>query len=317
MYKTLRCDPALFERDLTGSTYLVTGANSGVGLETTRQLVRQGAHVLMACRRVEASREAAATMSNERGSTDVMQLDLGDLSSVRAFAKRVLENHQHLDALVNNAGVVSLSRSPSRTKDGFELMFGVNHLGHFLLTELLLELLKASAPSRIVILSSVVHAGSPKKRVTLNLDDPNFENRPYSGGYNESKLANLLYSKELSQRLEGTGVTAVSVHPGWARSNLAGGGFMGFVQNVLLRPFSSLLTIMSSVDAAQTSLHCLLDDNVHNHSGAYYSQSSLLYADKQCRAGGWPMRSPNPHAHDGALATRLVEVSRELVGLAA
>ena len=314
MYKTLRCDPALFDIDLTGKTYLVTGANSGVGLETTRQLVSQGAHVVMACRRVEAGQEAADAMASERGSTEVMPLDLGDLASVRSFAEAFLAKHDRLDALVNNAGLVTFSQA--QTKDGFELMFGVNHLGHFLLTELLLDLLKASAPSRIVNLSSVVHAGSPKKRITLDLDGWDFKTRPAGGGYGESKLANLLYAKELAQRLEGTGVTAVSAHPGWARSNLVGGGVLKVVQNVLLRPFSGLLTIMSSFDAAQSSLHCLLDDSVPNHSGAYYSQNSLLYADKHCRPGGWPMQSPNPNANDEQLAQRLTKVSRELVGLA-
>lgn len=314
MLKTLRCNPQLFEKDLEGKTFLVTGANAGVGLETTRQLVRQGAHVVMACRRVEAGQQAASTMTKEKGSTEVMPLDLGDLNSVRAFAAAFLDKYNHLDGLINNAGVVNFSLS--RTKDGFEEMFGINHLGHFLLTELLLDLLKSSAPSRIVILSSVVHAGSSEKRVTVDLNDPNFENRPFEEAYGQSKLANLLHAKQLAQRLEGSGVTAVSVHPGWARSNLIGTTWtMQFLQNVLLRPFAGLLGMMNNYDGAQTSLHCILDDSIPEHNGEYFSQNSILYADKECRPGGWPMRSPNENAHDMALASKLDQLSRQLVNL--
>lgn len=316
MYRILRCDPKLFDEDLSGRTYVVTGANSGVGLETTRQLTRQGGHVVMGCRRVEAGQAAASTMAGEKGSTDVIALDLADLASVRAFAEAVLAKHDRLDALVNNAGV--MTTASAQTKDGFELQFGTNHLGHFLLTELLLDTLRASAPARIVILSSVVHAGSPKDRVSLNFDDLMWTQREYKGGraYAESKLANLLYAKELAARLEGTGVTAVSVHPGWVRSNLAAGMMPVWIQNVIMAPLSPLLTMMSSQDGAQTSLHCLLDDEVPKHPGAYYSQNSILYADKECRPGGWPLRSPNPEAHNEAAAQRLVQVSRGLVGLA-
>jgi len=316
VYRTLRCDPKLFEKDLTGKTYVVTGANSGVGLETTRQLARQGAHVVMGCRRVEAGQAAAATMADEKGSTEVIALDLASLESVRAFARAVLDEHDRLDGLVNNAGI--MTTESGHTKDGFEHQLGTNHLGHFLLTELLLDTLKASAPSRIVILSSVVHAGSAKDRVALDFDDLMWERREYDGGrvYAESKLANVLHAKELAKRLEGTGVIAVSVHPGWVRSNLAAGMMPVWVQNVLMAPLSPLLTMMNNRDGAQTSLHCLLDDEVPDHSGAYYSQNSILYSDKECRSGAWPMRSPNPNAHDEAMAQKLVEVSRELVGLA-
>ena len=135
--------------------------------------------------------------------------------------------------------------------------------------------------------------------------------------YGESKLANVLHARELAQRLDGTGVSVFSVHPGWARSNLPGGGVVGFIQNVLLRPVSPLLTLMSSEDGAQAPLHCLLDDDAPNHSGAYFSQNGILYSDRECRAGGWPMRSPNENARDDAMARRLADVSRELVGLRA
>ena len=317
MYRTLRCDPKLFEKDLSGRTCIVTGANSGIGLETARQLVRQGAHVVLACRRVDAGHEAAATIASGRGTTAVMALDLGELDSVRRFARAFLDKYDRLDALVNNAGLVSFSLR--RTVDGFERMFGVNHLGHFLLTELLLDRLQASAPSRIVILSSLAHTGRAGHRPTINFDDLGYEKRQFAGmrAYGESKLANVLHARELAMRLDGTGVAVFSVHPGWARSNLPGGGVVGFIQNVLLRPVSPLLTLMSSEDGAQAPLHCLLDDDAPNHSGAYFSQNGLLYSDRECRAGGWPMRSPNENARDDAMARRLADVSRELVGLRA
>lgn len=316
MPKPLRCHPALFRKDLQGRTYIVTGANSGVGLETTRQLLRQGAHVVMGCRRVAAGEEAAATMAAERGSTEVLALDLASLASLRAFAEAFLARHDRLDALVNNAGVMMTPEA--RTEDGFELQLGTNHLGHFLLTELLLDVLRESAPSRIVIVSSVEHAGSPDDRPTIHFEDLHWQRRPYDrrGAYRQSKLANLLHAKDLARRLEESGVTAVSVHPGWARSNLVASVAPAWIQNVLLRPFSGPLTMLSNEDAAQTSLHCLLDDDVPRHAGAYYSQISRLYADKECRGGGWPMESPNPHAQDDEMAARLTEVSRELVGLA-
>ena len=315
MYRTLRCDPQLFEKDLSGRTYIVTGANSGLGLETTRQLVKQGAHVVLACRRVDAGKKAAAAIASGRGTTAVMSLDLGELDSVRGFARAFLDQYDRLDALVNNAGLSAFSLQ--RTVDGFELMFGVNHLGHFLLTELLLDLLQASAPSRIVIVSSLIHAGSAGNRLTIHFDDLGYEKRQFAAmqAYGESKLANVLHARELAKRLEGTGVSAFSVHPGWARSELPGSSLVRFMQNAVPRPVSPLLTLMSNEDGAQTSLHCLLDDDAPNHSGAYFSQNGVLYSDKECRAGGWPMRSPNENAHDDALARRLADVSREMVGL--
>jgi NAD(P)-dependent dehydrogenase (short-subunit alcohol dehydrogenase family) len=201
------------------------------------------------------------------------------------------------------------------TADGFESQFGVNHLGHFLLTELLMDVLKASAPSRIVAVSSVAHAGGPGRRPTIHFEDLNFERRRYDkrDAYAQSKLANVLHANELARRFGATGVTAVSVHPGWARSHLAASLGPLWVQNVLLRPLGGPLTMMSNEDAAQTSLHCLLDAGVTDHNGEYYSQISRLYADRQCRGGGWPMLSPNENARDAKIAGRLYDVSLEFV----
>lgn len=316
MLKTLMCDPELLRKDLAGKVHIVTGANSGAGLATMTQLVRQGAHVVAACRRVSAGEEAVKTLAAERGTAEVLELDLGSLESVRRFARNFLNGHQRLDGLVNNAGVMNTPEG--KTVDGFETQFGTNYLGHFLLTELLLEVLKSSAPSRIVCVSSVGHVSLRGKGGEIHLDDLNYENRPYDGveAYSQSKLANVLHALNLSRRLQGTGVTAVSVHPGWVRSNLVKHTTPTWVQNILMRPFSRFLGMLSNREGAQTTLHCLLDDDVPDHNGEYYSQNSILYPDRKDRPGGWPMVSPNPRARDPHLAERLYETSLRLVGLA-
>jgi NAD(P)-dependent dehydrogenase (short-subunit alcohol dehydrogenase family) len=313
--KNLACDPKLFEKELSGTVTIVTGANSGTGLATVQQLVKQGAHVVAACRRMNAGRQAVASLSGERGSVEVMELDLGSLASVRAFAEAFLGKHDRLDALVNNAGVMNTPKG--KTADGFETQFGVNHLGHFLLTELLLEVLKKSAPSRIVCVASAAHAGFSGKPGELVLDDLDFARRGYDPAlaYNQSKLANVIYARHLARRLEGTLVSVFSVHPGWVRSNLVKHTMPSWIQNWVMRPFGGLLGLMGPKEGAQTQLHCLLDDDAPKHSGEYFSQNAIFYADKQDKNGGWPMRSPNPLVYDDALADRLFEVSNKLVGL--
>jgi NAD(P)-dependent dehydrogenase (short-subunit alcohol dehydrogenase family) len=315
MYRILRCDPRLFEKDLSGRIYVITGANSGAGLATTEQLVRQGAHVIAACRRVKAGEKATEHLSTKRGSVEVMELDLNSLISVRRFVATMKDKYDRLHGLVNNAAVMNTPRG--QTEDGFETQFGINHLGHFLLTEMLLDLLKAGSPSRIVCVSSVAHAGFLGRPATIDFDDLFFEKRKYdaAASYCQSKLAVVIYARHLAKRLEGTGVSVFSTHPGWIRSNLIKHTMPPWVQNVLMKPFSRLLTMMSGKDGAQTQLHCLLDDDAPNHSGEYYSQISLLYRNKKDRSGGWPMISPNPLTYDDDIAERLYETSVELVGL--
>ncbi len=312
---TLMCDPKLFEKDLSGHIYIVTGANSGSGFATTEQLARQGAHVVGACRRVNAGKEAFAESTDLRGTIEIMELDLASLASVRRFAEAFLAKYDRLDGLINNAGVMFSPKG--KTEDGFETQFGINHLGHFLLTELLFDTPKASAPSRIVCVSSMAHAGMRGIYGEIDFDDLHFDKREYKPGvaYAQSKLANVLHALNLAHRLEGTGVSTFSVHPGWIRSNLVQGTMFRWIQNVLMRPFSGLLGTMSWFEGAQTSLHCLLDDDAPNHSGEYYSQNSILYPNKENRPGGWPMSSPNPNAHDVKLAKKLYHRSMELVGL--
>ena len=315
MPKTLMCDPKLFEKDLSGRIFIVTGANSGSGFATSEQLARQGARVIGACRRIEAGKEAFADLEGIRGSVEIMELDLASLASVRRFAEAFLAKYDRLDGLVNNAGVMYPPKG--KTEDGFETQFGINHLGHILLTELLLDRLKASAPSRIVCVSSVAHAGMGGIYGEIDFDDLNFDKREYNArvAYAQSKLANVLHALDLARRLEGTGVSAFSVHPGWIRSNLLQGTVARFMQNILMRPFSGLLGTVSWYEGAQTTLHCLLDDDAPQHSGEYYSQISILYPNKENQPGGWPMPSPNPNAHDIELAEELYHRSIALVGL--
>lgn len=311
------CDEATLAKDLSGKTYIVTGANSGVGLETTRQLVKQGAHVVMACRRVSAGEEEAKSFGELKGSSEVIKCDLADLQSVRDFARSFQSKHKQLDGLMCNAGMVSMENKPSFSKDGFEITMAASFFGHFLLTELLLDTLKQSAPSRMAIISSVVHAGDSKNRHSVHLDDLNYENRKFNNfaAYGEAKVAVVQYAMELAERLKDTGVTTASIHPGWARSNFGKGG------NVVMKSLMALAAPLtrgisnSNWESAQTSLHCLLSDDAPQHSGEYFSQHSVLYRDKECRKGGWPMASPNPHATDMKAAKELAKTARHLVGL--
>ena len=304
-------------KDIGGRVYIVTGANSGVGLETTRQLVTQGGHVVMGCRRVDAAKEVAREFDGLAGGYDVIRIDLADLQSVRDFVSEFLGRYDRLDGLACNAGMANMTGELSRTKDGLELTTGISYFGHFLLTELLLDILKASAPSRIVLVSSVVHAGRPSNRPKVHLDDLTYERRQPSNMeiYAEAKVANVLYARELAERLEGTGVTTASVHPGWARSNFgSGGGAAMRATMVVMRPATRFVS-NSNEESAQTTLHCLLSDDAPNHNGAYFSQQSVLYRDRGYRAGGWPMESPNPNANDMETAHALVDASYDIVGL--
>lgn len=314
-------DEATRTKDLSGKVYIVTGANSGVGLETTRQLITQGGHVIMACRRPDAGEEAAKTMTNLKGSHEVMQVDLADLQSVRDFVTTFLATHDRLDGLACNAGMVNMSGKRQVTEDGLETTIGISYFGHFLLTELLLDILKKTKNSRMVILSSVVHAGRPKNRPKVHLDDLNFEKRKFNhiDAYCEAKVATNLYAMELASRLKNNSVTVASVHPGWARSNFGSGGnfLMSTLMNIIQPLANATGMTDSSEESAQTSLHVLISDDAPNHSGAYFSQSSVLYRDPGCKQGGWPMESPNPHARDMDVAKKLVAMSYDIVGLRA
>lgn len=304
----------LLKLDLTGKTYVITGANSGIGLVTAQQLARQGATVVMGVRRVKEGERVAAEIRSEAPGARlvVYQLELGDLASVRAFAAEVNRHHPKLQGLVNNAGVM---KTPfGHTKDGFETQFGVNHLGHFLLTNLLTGALQAGAPSRVVNLSSFFHEFSMGRKGAIHFDDLNYHSRKFDSweAYAQSKLANLLHARELGRRLAGTGVTAASVNPGFVRTNLVSIPLPMWLQRLLVIPVMRLAGMIEPWEGAQTTLHALLAPEVAQQSGAYYSQIAR-YKDKASRQGGWPLRSPNPVAHDDAVAKRLWIASEALV----
>lgn len=315
MAKPLTCSPQLLAKDLSGRVIVVTGANSGIGLVSANQLAKQGATLIYACRRVGEAEKAIAALKEEHPTAiaSARPLDLGDLTSVRAFAAGLLAEHDTLHGLLNNAGVMNTS-ADAKTKDGFEMQIGVNHLGHFLLTDLLLPALKKGAPSRVVNVSSCFHDKAQGREGKIVVEDLHFENRKFDGweAYAQSKLANVLHAKQLAKHLEGTNVTAVSVHPGWVRTDLAKHTMPLFMQNYILRPIFGLMGMIEPWHGAQTSLHALLADDVAEHSGEFYSQTGV-YRDKSCNKGGWPLKSPNPHAHDEAMAEALWKKSEELV----
>ncbi len=316
MSGVLMCPENLLNQDLSGRTYIVTGGNSGIGLVTVSQLAKQGAHVVMACRRPdEAEKEKnTLTIQNPRAKITVMRLDLASLNSVREFAKSFQSKFESLHGLVNNAGVMFTPFG--KTEDGFETQFGTNHLGHFLLTELLMPVLERTPKSRVVILSSCYHDKAQGREGYIDFDDLNFEKRKYDGwsAYAQSKLANLLHAKQLAKRTADKGVTVVSVHPGWVRTNLVRSWMPVWVQNILLRPVLQMAGMIEPWQGTQTSLYALLSPDVEKQSGAFFSQKGF-YRTKEATKGGWPLHSPNPNAHDDAVAEKLYSVSRRLVGL--
>mmetsp|Transcript_108310 Transcript_108310/g.305352 ORF Transcript_108310/g.305352 Transcript_108310/m.305352 type:complete len:332 (-) Transcript_108310:94-1089(-) len=310
MPKTLRCDPKLFNKDLSGKVIIITGCTSGTGLCTAKQLLKQKATVIMASRNVQVGESTA----KEAGGI-FMQLDLASLDSVRAFCDAFKAKYDRLDVLVNNAGV--MLPPLSHTKDGFELQMGTNHFGHFLLTELLKDVLEKSAPSRVVNLASCAAAPcSPDmgQACEIKFDDLHWKSRKYNKGeaYAQSKLANVLHASEIAKRYKG--VSAYSVHPGWVQSKLMRHVVPGCcsccVECCCMNCTGSMINVH---DGSQTSLHCILSEPEALENGAFYSQFGI-YKDKASRSGGWPMQLPNPNANDGN-AARLWEESVKLVGL--
>lgn len=207
MEKDQSTDDVLGTMDLTGKRVLVTGAGAGLGLETCRALAVRGAQVVGAVRDLEKGRAATAGLSGASAGVELVELDLASLHSVRQCADALLGTGKPFDVIICNAGVMAAPKGV--TKDGFETQFGVNHLGHFLLVNLLVPLLRSG--SRVIVLSSMAH-----RMADLDLNDPNFEHRPYDKwvAYGGAKTANVLFAVELDKRLRGRGVRVAAVHPG-------------------------------------------------------------------------------------------------------
>uniref|UniRef100_UPI00398F629A retinol dehydrogenase 12 n=1 Tax=Pristiophorus japonicus TaxID=55135 RepID=UPI00398F629A len=265
---------------LDGKTVIVTGANVGIGKETAKDLARRGARVILACRDLDKAKKAAAEIRKESGNKNVLvhKLDLASLQSVHSFADRIQETETCLDILINNAGIM---RCPKwKTEDGFEMQFGVNHLGPFLLTNLLLDLLKKSAPSRIVTVSSLAHNSGKIHFDDINLD---ISYNP-AVSYAQSKLANILFTRELAKKLTGTGVTANSLHPGVVLTDLPRHFLLSqpLMLKMLFTPFSKL-TFKNPWQGAQTSIYCAVAEELDNVSGLYFSDCAVKKVASQAR----------------------------------
>lgn len=247
---------------------IVTGANSGMGLATTKELARRGAHVIMVCRSEKRGEVALAEAIKESGSdkVELMICDLGDLNSIRRFVDEYKARFKVLDVLINNAGVVSLKRQ--LTQHGFEMHLGVNHLGHFLLTNLLLDQLILAEQGRIVNVSSGAY-----KVGKIHMEDPTLKkNYNLAKGYAQSKLANILFTKQLAIKLKGTRVTANCLHPGAVVTNLGVDRQTGFGKRVysLLRPF-----FLSPEQGSQTAIYLATAADISDISGEYFHRLKI------------------------------------------
>ncbi|XP_057178951.1 retinol dehydrogenase 12, like isoform X1 [Triplophysa rosa] len=248
---------------LDGKTVIITGANTGIGKFTAIDLAKRGARIIMACRDMEKSNGALKEVVESSGNQNVFasRLDLADTKSIREFAEKVNTEEKQVNILINNAGVMVCPYG--KTADGFEMQIGVNHMGHFLLTHLLLDLIKRSMPARIINVSSMAHQWG-----TIDLEDINSE-KSYDKkkAYSQSKLANILFTRSLAKRLEGSGVTAYALHPGvvqtelWRHLNKPQQAVMWMV-----RPFTK-----TSVQGAQTTIYCAVAPELETESGKYYS----------------------------------------------
>lgn len=289
--------------DLSGTRAVVTGANSGIGWHTARALAAHGAEVVLACRDTDSGRAAAAKLHGGPGSTVVEELDLASLGSVRAFAERF---DGALDLLVNNAGVMT-PPSYRETEDGFELQFGTNHLGHVALTGLLLpSLLRAPTP-RVAVVSSIAHHRGDESVLEGN---PSASYRP-SHDYGNSKLANLLFARELQRRSTqaGSTLTVASAHPGVSSTNLVASPD-GMGANPLVRriaPFVMPLLLQSAAAGANPTLWAA----TYGEPGSYVGPQQ--FSEIRGRLGNAKL---SRHARNDDLARRLWELSLAKTGVA-
>lgn len=276
-------------QDLTGRTYLVTGANSGIGKVTAHDFASRGARVLLLCRSADKTTPVVEEIKRTTGNSAVefVSLDLADLESVRDCARGLLARDLPIHGLINNAG---LAGARGLTKQGFEIAFGTNHLGHFLLTELLLPRIKATAPARIVNVSSKGHYRPSALDWTALRENTRTQVALHE--YCISKLCNVLHARELARRLAGTGVTTYSLHPGVVATD---------VWRRIPWPFASIakMFMTSEADGARTTIYCATSPEVAAQSGLYYDDSKE--------------KKPSKLALDDALAAELWKRSEEWV----
>ena len=270
------CAPRTTKQDdtrLDDKIVLITGANTGIGIHTVIDLAKRGAAVVMACRNLQKSEPALKEAKEKSGSEniDLMQLDLSSLNSVRTFAENFSSKYDKLHILINNAGIMMCPFK--KTEDGFESQIGTNHFGHFALTNLLLKKLAASAPSRVITVSSVMH-----KQGKIDFDDINYDKRSYSdsGAYNQSKLANILFTKELHKKAVDHGITAYALHPGVVTTDLSRSSFtLKVFYGTVGRVFGK-----TPVQGAQTTIYCAVTEGLEKDSGGYFVDSKLASSSR-------------------------------------
>lgn len=277
-------------QDMSGKVCMITGANSGIGKAAALGLARLGATIVMVCRDRQRGEEAVSDIKGQSGnsSVELMICDLSSQGSIHRLAEEFKQRHQRLHVLVNNAGVILGKRSV--TEDDIETTLAVNHLAYFLLTNLLLGVLRASAPSRIVNVSSEAH-----RRCTIDFDDLQGEGR-YSDviAYRQSKLANILFTHELARRLEATGITANSLHPGTVATKFGkSSGWRVHLWFTVMRPF-----LLTPEQGAETILYLASSADVEGISGKYFINKSSA--------------RPSEEAYDAIAARRLWDVSARL-----
>lgn len=293
--------------DQTGRVIIVTGANSGLGYETTLALVEKNASVIMACRNLKKGKTAYdGILAKVPGANlKLMQLDLGSLDSVRQFAENFRAEYSQLDLLINNAGIMAIPRS--ETKDGFETQFGVNHLGHFALTGLLIDMIVQTADSRVVNVSS-----SANFMGRINFDDLMGEkNYTRYGAYGQSKLANVLFSNELQRKLEAAGVNTISLSsdPGLSKTNLQT-TTTAHSDNILERMFYPIMMNTMAQSQAMGALTQLFAAIAPQANGRDYISPEFM------GVRGYPKKArANKSAYDEVIAKRLWQVSEELTGV--
>jgi len=282
---------------LEGKTVVITGANTGIGKVTAMDLSRRGAKVVMLCRNVEKAEEVAEEIRKAtEGEVVVHKLDLASLASVRECAEQLGNSVDKIDILINNAGIMACPEM--RTTEGFEMQIGTNHFGHFLLTNLLMPLLKKAAPhARIINVSSLAH-----ERGEMQWEDINWEKTEYSSikAYAQSKLANILFTKELARKGEGSGVNAYALHPGVINTEL--GRHLKDTYGPLVMIWKLAVPFIKTPEnGANTTIYCAVDESIADHNGRYYSD---------CRE-----KQPAPQAENIEDAKKLWELSEQLVNL--
>ncbi|MGK0388064.1 MAG: NAD(P)-dependent dehydrogenase (short-subunit alcohol dehydrogenase family) [Maribacter sp.] len=285
--------------DQTGKIIIITGATSGLGKEATKVLAGKNARVVMAVRNTQKAEVVVQEIKKifPTATIDIEKLDLNSLESVKTFSDKVKASYNRLDILINNAGVMACPFS--KTKDGFEIQMGVNHLGHFALTGHLMPLLKKTKASRIVATASIAH-----RQGNINFDDINWEKRDYKTGkaYGDSKLANLYFAYELARKLknDSNAPMVVTSHPGWTKTELdRHSGVIAFIGNIIAQTVEM---------GTLPTLRAAIDENAQ--SGDYFGPANLF----EMRGHPIVVKS-NELSYDEANAKRLWDISEELTGI--